>query len=107
MNGLEIMLAELEANRLEVVLVPTRHPSNEGGMIRVPISRNAFWYQRFCARHASGRQRRKAAFDTRIKRRNVAALLNRLIVGQPSRSKYAAELLRVAASCAPKLEAVA
>lgn len=106
MNGLEQMLAELESSRLEVILVPLRRPANVGGMARVAASVNAPWYRRFCAAFPSDRIRRKAAFDTRIKRANTVAALNALIAGH-CRSKYAPALLRIAAKYSPRLEAVA
>lgn len=95
--GLEIMLGELESSQLEVVLVPTRRWANEGGCVRVAVSRNCDWYRRFCGLHGSDRVRRNALFDTRIKRRAVVRLLERLIAGRPTRSKYTAELLALAA----------
>lgn len=96
LQGVEQMLGELESSCLEVVLVPSRQRVNECGCIRVAVSRNATWYRRFCARHASGRIRNNAAFDTRIKRRNVVRTLNAILRGR-ARSKYVPELLRIAA----------
>lgn len=94
--GLEQMLAELESSCLEVILVPSRDRVNEGGCIRVAVSKNCTWYRRFCGRHASSRIRRNTAFDTCIKRRNTLRALNALIAGKPA-GKYAAELLSIAA----------
>lgn len=91
-----MMLAELEGGQLEVVLAPCLHEVNVGGCIRVAVSRNADWYRRFCARHLSSRLRRNLAPDTRIKRRDTIRLLQRLIAGHESPSKYAPELLRLA-----------
>lgn len=98
-SGLELMLAELESHCLEVQLVPCRRRVNEGGCVRVAVSKNCAWYRRFCAAHPSSRIRAKAAFDTRIKRRNVLRTLNAMIAGH-SRSKYAAELGRIASKYA-------
>jgi hypothetical protein len=95
MNGLEIMLAELEGNRLEVALIPCRKPCNEGGSIRVAVAKNATWYRRFCGRNLSSRLRRNP--DTRIRRKDVQRLLSRLIAGFPSRSKYVPEIRAIAA----------
>ncbi len=106
MNGLEQMLAELESSCLEVVLVPARHRTNEGASVRCAISKNALWYRRFCAAFPSDRKRNNAAFDTRIKRAGTIATLNALISGR-SRSKYAPDLLRIAARYSCQLEAVA
>ena len=106
MTGLEVMLAELESSRLEVVLVPCRRFVNHGGCVRVAISKNAPWYQRFCADHGSSRKRKNAAHDTRIKRREIVRILGNLIAGR-SRSKYAPALLRIAGRYSRQLEAVA
>jgi hypothetical protein len=96
MNGLEILLMELESSRLEVGLVPARRETNIGAMIRVAFSRNCTWYRQFCSRHLSSRFRRNSCVDTKIKRRDVERLLRRLIAGCSSRSMYAAELLALA-----------
>jgi hypothetical protein len=89
------MRDELDANRLEVVLVPQRHFTNEGGMIRCAVSKNAKWYRDFCASHASTRTRKKSAFDTRIRRANTLRTLAAILTGD-TRSVYAAELLAIA-----------
>jgi hypothetical protein len=102
-QGLIILQAELESSCLEVVLVPCRREVNSGGCVRVCANRNCDWYRRFCAAHSSSRQRRKAAFDTRIKRRDTLRLLGRLIEGRPSRSKYVPELLGFALRAAERL----
>ena len=92
---LGLMLAEMESHRLEVMLVPARWETNAGACVRVAVSKNCTWYRAFCGRHASSRRRTKAAFDTRIRRRDVERLLARLIAAG-SRSKYAEELMAVA-----------
>lgn len=101
--GLELMLAELESTQLEVALVPCRREVNIGGCIRVAVSRNCDWYRRFCSGHLSSRLRMKAAVDTRIKRRDTVRLLQRLITGAPSKSKYAPELQRLAERMARRM----
>lgn len=98
--GLEVLLAELDSARLEVVLVPARRAVNVGACVRVAVSKNASWYRAFCRRHPSSRRRRNAAPDTRIKRANVLRLLAQLIAGEPARSKYAREILRLAVNAA-------
>jgi hypothetical protein len=95
-GGLHLMLAELESNQLEIQLVPCRRRVNEGGCIRVAVSRNTDWYRKFCAAHSSTRVRRKSAHDTCIKRANTIRVLTRLAEGLPTRSKYAAEFQRIA-----------
>lgn len=94
--GLEVLLCELESNELFVMLVPEKRRTCEGGMIRVAAARNATWYRRFCGNHLSSRRRRNRAPDTRIKRRDTIRLLNRLIAGAPTASKYAREIMEFA-----------
>ncbi len=99
MNPLEILLAELESNRLEVQLVPlspNKRGYNEGGMKRVAVSKSPRWYSALCNRHLSSRIRNHRKPDTKLKRANVLALLARLAAGKPSVSKYADELRRIA-----------
>lgn len=91
-NALNEMLDELESYRLEVVLVPQRRYTNEGGMIRVAAGKNPKWYSEFCYDHSSSRVRVHSKHDTRIKRRNTLRLLNRLILTGASRSKYAGHI---------------
>lgn len=99
MTSLELMLMELESSRLDVQLVPLNprlRNYNEGGCKRVCADRNAKWYRDLCQRHPSSRGTRRGGFDTRIRRRNVERLLRRLVAHLPTRSKYAAEIRRVA-----------
>jgi hypothetical protein len=93
---LSIMLAELESSCLEVILVPTKRYVNVGGCIRVAANKNTQWYREFCARYTSGRGRKRKKHDTRIRRDDTIAVLNRLIAGKKSCSKYAPELRRIA-----------
>ena len=97
MTSLQIMLAELESSRLEVVLVPSKRHTNEGGMIRVAASRNCNWYRRFCLSHPSSRKRNHRKPDTRIRRKDIVRILTRMTNGLPTRSKYANELRKIAA----------
>lgn len=73
-----------------------------GGMIRCVVNSNPAWYRKFCAQHLSVRKRRNVLPDTRVKRRNVEQLLERLCAGKPSRSYYVAELLHIAQSLPPE-----
>lgn len=94
---IQLMLDELESNRLEVCLVPCRQRVNEGGMIRVAVSRNAKWYRDFCASRPSSRIRKNAAPDTIIKRRGTRRALEALLAGRES-SIYSSQLLAIASS---------
>lgn len=95
---LQLMLDELESFRLEVQLVPLNPKMrgfNEGGMKRVVANKNARWYRELCAKHLSSRKRNHRKLDTKIKRQNILRILRRLAEGKPSRSKYAAELVKI------------
>lgn len=89
------MLDELDGSRLVVALVPQRHFTNEGGCVRVAIEKNAPWYRNFCAVYPSGRVRRNAAPDTRIRRANTRRALLALIAGRDG-GIYGAHLLAIA-----------
>lgn len=95
--GLHVMLAELESNRLEVVLVPSKRGQNPWDMIRVCASRNAGWYRKFCAQHSSSRVRNNPHHDTCIRRANTIRVLDRMVHGKATKSKYAEELRKIAA----------
>jgi hypothetical protein len=95
-SALERMLMELEGNQLVVILVPQKRHTNEGGMIRVAVSKNATWYRRFCSAHLSGRKRRNSAPDTRIKRFHTIAALQAMIAGV--RSTYYHDQLKAIAA---------
>lgn len=88
----EYFLNELESSRLLVELIPQKIRTNEGGCIRVAVSKNANWYRAFCAAHASSRYRRKCAFDTVIRRRQCLSCLHRLSKG-PAKGVYSERLI--------------
>lgn len=94
-QALEQMLAELEGNRLEVILVPQRRWTNEGGCVRVAVSRNCRWYRAWCLANPSSRRRKNNAPDTRIKRANTVKAIEGLIAGT-YQGKYREGLLKVA-----------
>lgn len=99
MAGLQIMLAELEAHRLEVVLVPlnpNRRGWNEGGMKRVCADVPPRWYRALCRDYPSSRGVRRGKFDTAVRRANVLRALERLVDGRGYAGKYREEFLRVA-----------
>lgn len=96
-TALNQMLCELEGNQLVVMLVPQKWHTNEGGMIRVAVSKNAKWYRDFCKAHPSSRKRRNNAPDTRIKRFRTVAALQAMISGTRS-TYYHQQLLTIARS---------
>lgn len=101
MNPIEMMLAELESNQLEVCLVPQKRFTNECGMIRVAVSKNCTWYRRFCAKYPSSRVRNNSCFDTRIKRRDTIRSLNRMLAGGWG-GKYETDFREIAAKLEKK-----
>lgn len=80
------LLIELQASRLEVVLIPSRDPdcAMRGGMIRAVQEENAKWYQEFCGLYESARKDRIRwrKFKTRIKRRETIQGLKEVIAGK-------------------------
>ena len=99
----EQMLAELESQRLEVVLVPLNprmRNFNEGGMKRICANKNPRWYAQLCSRHLSSRIRNHKKLDTKIKRRDILRILQRLCEGKGTTSKYAEELRRISSRVA-------
>ncbi len=87
-SGLEQMLMELESNQLVVILVPSKRPTNEGGMIRVAASKNCSWYRAFCKANSSSRKRKNSCHDTCIKRFRTVAALEAMIAGVRSTYYY-------------------
>lgn len=86
------MQAEFEAHRLTVWLAPCKTFANQGGMIRVVVDQNAKWYRQLCAKYPTNRWEG----DTQIKRANISRVLERLVQGLPSRSKYVHDLFSLA-----------
>lgn len=88
-------LLDLEANCLEVVLIPSRDHDcyMRGGMIRAVQTQNAEWYQEFCREHESLRKDRLrwSKFKTKIKRRWTIRALHELIAGK-CETMYAKDL---------------
>jgi len=81
MRKLEYLLNELESNQLQVCLAPSRRRVNDHDQIRVALSKNAIWYQRFCAAHISKRGTRRGRPDTLIRRQHTLRCLERMIAG--------------------------
>lgn len=50
----KVLRQELEANYLEVVLIPAKEPRHSGHQIRATQSQNAEWYKEFWSRHGRG-----------------------------------------------------
>jgi hypothetical protein len=86
-----VMLDELQGGWLEVCKVPSRH----GGYIRVPVSVNAEWYQKFCKRYLARHSRRYPKHRTLIRRQHTIKALRRLIAGNHA-GVYAERLMTFA-----------
>lgn len=101
---------ELESSALCVILVPAPEPMHSGHMVRMAVECNPAWYRDLCERFPSSRIRNRAKSDTRIKRRNVLRILDRLAGGKPSTSYILPYLIRAAQEVAkqpqPDFEAI-
>lgn len=88
------MIDELDNNRLDVILVPSRRWESyrRGGMIRCTQGQNADWYRKLCAKYSSARTRKNRLHDTRIKRANVRSTLRTLIAGKKTPSYLVPDL---------------
>ena len=99
MNGLQLMLEQLESHRLEVMLVPLNPKLrnwNEYGCKRVCSDVPPRWYRAMCREHLSSRGVRRGKPDTKIKRANVLRALNRMVSCAGYGGKYRDELVAVA-----------
>jgi hypothetical protein len=78
------MLDDLNANCLEVVLIPSHDPdcAMRGGMIRAVQYQNANWYRQFCKEHPSNRKWQNRKGRTLIKRNWTIKGLTDLIEGR-------------------------
>jgi crotonobetainyl-CoA:carnitine CoA-transferase CaiB-like acyl-CoA transferase len=87
------LLADLDANYLEVVLIPSRDYdcAMRGGKIRAVQYQNAQWYREFCALYPSARNHRRRKFQTKIKRSSTRRALVELVNGT-CRTEYAQRL---------------
>lgn len=95
---LQTMLLELEANALIVVLTPASEPMHEGHQVRTVYMQNSSWYRRLCEEYTAHRNnpRRRRKHDTAIKRSEIVRILNRMIEGKDTKSKYKEALLEIA-----------
>lgn len=82
------MLYELQTNHLEVILVPQDDPANVGACNRLAVGFNCEWYRQLCDDYESHRRRKYKKFKTRIKRKHIEFVLQKMIAGVPVQSKY-------------------
>lgn len=91
------MLTELWECQLNVCLIPStdEQTKEDGGMIRVAISKNPEWYSELCSSHIR-KSKKKKKFRTIIKRRNILEILEHMINSGFTKSKYGQYLLSIA-----------
>ena len=94
---LQEMYWEFMEGNLSVILVPQRDPPNPGACLRVAVSCNCDWYRDLCGDFESARKRQYRHFKTRVKRREIERILDRLLHDRPTHGKYAEWLLAYAA----------
>ena len=99
-DSFNTMLDELNTYYLEVCLVPSKYYEYaiRGAKIRAVINCNPDWYRKLCEKYQSSRIRKNSKSDTRIKRRNIIKLLERLAKNKTTTSYYLNDLLMVAES---------
>lgn len=95
-DALREMYHEFIEKRLEVILIPQREPANVGACIRVASQNNCRWYRELCADFPSRRTRQYRKFKTKIKRRYITDIMERLLAGKKSKSAYADWITRYA-----------
>ena len=86
------------SNRLKVILIPDPDPPNIGACLRVASNSNTEWYREMCLDFPSCRKKQYRKFKTAVKRKSIERILNRLIEGKKSTSKYAQWILSYADS---------
>lgn len=84
------MYEELASNQLEVGLIPADDKKHYSHCVRAVFQQNPQWYQELCKRYEANRKkpRRSWKHDTRIKRRHILNILQRLANGESGFSRY-------------------
>jgi len=93
---LDELYFELSSQKLEVCLIPNKDISKTDRKLRVATSINPEWYQELCNNYPSTRNRKKKLFDTKIKRKYILKVFERMIRNKKSKSIYAKDLLKIA-----------
>jgi len=93
---LNIMLGDLESNRLEVALTPADSSMHDGHMIRSVVNQNPEWYQDLCSRYPCARTKQRSKHDTKVKRRLIVKVLGNMVSEGKTKSNYGPDLLSVA-----------
>lgn len=107
-SAVEVMIGDLESQRLEVALVPARRGD---AFIRAVESTNPDWYRRLCANHTKCRKNKRKRcnhreHDTKIVRPRILGVLRRGLATGVLRSIYAEELLGYAGEIVDAIQAM-
>lgn len=95
---LQDMYYDFMEHHLEVILVPQSDPPNVGACIRVASRSNCQWYRDLCSNFEAKHRVKYRKFKTKVKRKEIERILNRLISGKSCKSKYADWILTYANS---------
>lgn len=94
------MLDDLDSNRLDVILVPSRRHeiAIRGGMIRAVQATNPDWYRRLCSDYLKRRKRPRNSRkpDTRLVRKTIRSILCTWIKTGRTRSMLKDDIARYA-----------
>jgi len=95
---LEFMYQELKKNKLRVCLVKAPEQNHPGHMIRVVENKNPWWYQELCRSYPDGRKENhlKKKPRTKLKRKAILKVLERMYIIGLSKSPYAKDILELA-----------
>ncbi len=95
---LNMMLGELEQQKLEVVLLPAPDPQHQSHMIRAKENTNPEWYQILCSNYPRNRRSRTDKYtDSYIKRDRIIKCLNRLLKNKVTKKfLYEIDLVEIA-----------
>jgi hypothetical protein len=98
MPVLRSMYEELRRTRLSVVVVPAPDPKHQGHKIRVVDEQNPWWYREICSRYPSRSKSHKKnpQKHTRVKRRNILAVLEKMVSVQRTSSSFEQDILEMA-----------
>jgi len=97
---LDEMHYELSSYRLEVCLIPGKNAevAADGRMIRVACGTNVSWYRELCGLYPCTRGKKRSARKdyTKIKRKYIELVLERMVRNKSTESKYGEDLLAFA-----------
>ncbi|MBI5520244.1 MAG: hypothetical protein HY916_09305 [Desulfovibrio sp.] len=97
--ALRQMLHELDFACLQVTLVPAPEQRHAGHYVRLVVGHNPGWYRELCSMFPRGRRPRRNLErypDSRIKRGDIRAVIERLLDNRGTASGFAPHLLSFA-----------